>query len=332
MTVHRPSRATRLALPLLVVGAAHAAFTNSEVPAFRGQANTEFAGWEVFTDPFPGDNQPDDPATTADDAVIAQTTPGALITSTGNIYNPAGAPHFVVSDNVPGDLQEVVLQVATQGTPLDYGSFVLTFAASDGSTQQLVPASTSTLWNTGGTVEDRFDWDLSGVSDEILAYTIDFEAAGPHLSLDAVLLDTRFEARRPITLGTSYCTANANSTGLPSSIAAFGSDVAGDNNLALTCVDIPLNRFGYFLASENQGFFTHPGGSQGNLCLAQPIGRFATQVQNSGTSGSIGIAVDLTDVPLLGAARSGETWNFQCWYRDVGSASNFSDGVSIAFQ
>jgi hypothetical protein len=28
----------------------------------------------------------------------------------------------------------------------------------------------------------------------------------------------------------------------------------------------------------------------------------------------------------------GETWNFSTWFRDVGSTSNFTDGISITFQ
>jgi len=136
----------------------------------------------------------------------------------------------------------------------------------------------------------------------------------------------------PPVLGTNYCSPNPNSTGVPAIISAAGSDVVADNNLSLACVDMPLNKFGYFLASELQGFVANPGGSQGNLCLGQPLGRFASQIQNSGGSGSIGITVDVNNVPLLGPILAGETWNFQCWYRDVASNSNFSDGISIPFQ
>ena len=106
-----------------------------------------------------------------------------------------------------------------------------------------------------------------------------------------------------------------------------------DNLLSLTSTDLPANRFGYFLASELQGFFANPGGSQGNLCLGQPLGRFGALIQSSGPAGILNIPVDLTNIPLLGAVLVGDTFHFQCWYRDVDptSTSNFSDAVSLLF-
>ncbi len=32
------------------------------------------------------------------------------------------------------------------------------------------------------------------------------------------------------------------------------------------------------------------------------------------------------------AVLPGETWNFQCWYRDAGGTNNFTDVVSVLFQ
>ena len=54
--------------------------------------------------------------------------------------------------------------------------------------------------------------------------------------------------------------------------------------------------------------------------------------------GEYSIVVDMTTVPeppgLSHVIVAGETWNFQCWYRDVNPipTSNFTDGTSIAFQ
>ncbi len=64
------------------------------------------------------------------------------------------------------------------------------------------------------------------------------------------------------------------------------------------------------------------------------IGRY-NQLQNIivGPTGSI--QIDLTAVPQpagLVAVVPGETWNFQCWYRDVGNTNNFTDAVSVTFQ
>jgi len=97
---------------------------------------------------------------------------------------------------------------------------------------------------------------------------------------------------------------------------------------------LPPNRFGYFLASEVSGFFANPGGSQGNLCMSSPIGRFASLVQSSGPLGRIAVSVDLTNIPQLGAVLAGDTFHFQAWFRDVNptNTSNFSDGLAVTFE
>ncbi len=82
-----------------------------------------------------------------------------------------------------------------------------------------------------------------------------------------------------------------------------------------------------------------PGGSQGDLCLGGAIGRFngATEIQLGGPCGIFDLVVDLTSVPTpfgRTSVMAGETWVFQCWYRDTNpsSTSNFSDAVNVTFQ
>ena len=80
-------------------------------------------------------------------------------------------------------------------------------------------------------------------------------------------------------------------------------------------------------------------GSQGNLCLAGPIGRFVGpgQILASGTTGSFTLMLDLNQLPTptgLVSALPGDTWFFQAWFRDMGATgatSNFSDGVAVDF-
>ncbi|MCP3918682.1 MAG: hypothetical protein GY711_24310 [bacterium] len=140
-------------------------------------------------------------------------------------------------------------------------------------------------------------------------------------------------------IGMNYCTPNLpNSTGMPSTIIATGSDLVLDNDVTLTAVGLPLNEFGYFLASSDQGFIPMPGGSAGNFCLGggANLGRYDGMVQNSGATGEFSILIDLTAVPIATAPGTtpilpGLTWNFQGWHRD-GATSNFTDGVSILFQ
>jgi len=140
-------------------------------------------------------------------------------------------------------------------------------------------------------------------------------------------------------IGTNYCTpAVTNSTGAPAVIAGSGSAVVPLNNFVLTSSGLPLNAAAYFLCSRTQGFVQNPGGSTGNLCLGNPIGRrVGGVIPNSGATGVVNVAADLTVMPQpsgTAVVLPGETWNFQCWYRDAvgGSAtSNLSDGLAVLF-
>ena len=141
-------------------------------------------------------------------------------------------------------------------------------------------------------------------------------------------------------LGTNYCgPANVNSSGASARMLVAGTTSVAANDLTVTCVDMPPLVFGFFLVSQQQGFVMNPGGSAGNLCLGGSIGRYtgAGQILNSGVQGSISLALDLTAIPQpLGfvSIQSGETWNWQTWFRDSSmgvTTSNFSDGVEVSF-
>ncbi|MCP3915910.1 MAG: hypothetical protein GY711_10180 [bacterium] len=136
-----------------------------------------------------------------------------------------------------------------------------------------------------------------------------------------------------------YCSpAQANSTGGPARISTTGSADVAASDLVLVAEDLPPGEFGYFLVGSNQGQ-VQPPGSQGTLCLScsgfqgcAGIGRFSQAGQIVvGPTGSL--LVDLGALPLTPpvTVQVGETWNFQCWYRDLGS-SNFSDAVSVVFR
>lgn len=134
-------------------------------------------------------------------------------------------------------------------------------------------------------------------------------------------------------LGENYCSpAVVNSTGLPGRMRATGSSDVSSNDVTLTATHLPPGKLGYFITSQAQGSFMPPG-SQGFLCLGGSIGRYNASV---GQGPSITLDIDLSSMPLnpATAVQAGETWNFQCWYRDdnPGSTSNFTDGISVTFQ
>lgn len=138
-------------------------------------------------------------------------------------------------------------------------------------------------------------------------------------------------------LGVQSCRPTApNSVGGHPAIVATGSAVAGGNPLNLAVGCLPPNQFGYFIVSQSTGTVVGPGGSQGTLCLAGAIGRFNAQIQNSGTGGALDIDVDTNQLPQPSGpvvVQPGETWHFQCWYRDnnPGATSNFSGLASVQF-
>ena len=136
------------------------------------------------------------------------------------------------------------------------------------------------------------------------------------------------------TLGTEYCSANANSTGVAGTITATGSDIVADNTLTLTANNLPQLQFGLFVTSPNQASIPV---SSGILCVGGPIGRFTGpgQIKNSGASGAFEITVPLqSQWPVAGVTSvlPGDTYNFTAWFRDIGAVSNFTNAVSITFQ
>ncbi|MEM9374098.1 MAG: hypothetical protein AAGA55_10690, partial [Planctomycetota bacterium] len=141
-------------------------------------------------------------------------------------------------------------------------------------------------------------------------------------------------------IGSNYCTPTPNSLGVPAQMSAAGSAVVADNDVTISCGPMQNNAFGFFLTSRTQGLVMNPGGSDGDLCLGGLIGRYVGpgQVQNSGQTGVISLAIDLMNHPTpmgLVAVQPGETWHFTAWYRDIGGAppsSNFGDGYTIVFQ
>ncbi|MCP3914928.1 MAG: hypothetical protein GY711_05115 [bacterium] len=139
----------------------------------------------------------------------------------------------------------------------------------------------------------------------------------------------------PGPIGTSYCSpAVPNSSGLSSVISAVGSLTAADNDVRLTANDLPPGQFGYFLAGQAQGMATPPG-SQGVICMMGNIGRYDEVPEIiQGPTGNLRINLNAIPVNPPQAAVAGETWLFQCWYRDNNPAltNNFTDGLSITFE
>lgn len=312
---------------------AFSAFTASETPAFRGSPLSEFGAWESFAEAFAGPNLPDDPLSTTLDAALTQHAPGAFVTGSGNIYNPAGTSEFTLSDTTPGDLQILVLQISTEGTELAYGNVRLEYVDSNGITQALPPHTTTELarfQTTGDHVETRFDFDLTGIGDFVQAYELKFESAGAHMSLDAVIVDTLSSE-----LAIVYCTSQTNSQGCLPSIHHQGvPSVSSGSPFVIGADSILNNRPGvlfYGFAANNLPF------QGGFLCVKPPTKR--TQVQSSAgnppptdCSGTFAFDFNAHAAAGVDPNLTGGTQVFaQYWSRDPQSASttNLSNAVEF---
>ena len=135
--------------------------------------------------------------------------------------------------------------------------------------------------------------------------------------------------------GTTYCMANANSTGDFTKLDWTGSVSVNANSFGLEASDMPAGQFAFFVASLSEGFVPNVGPSQGNLCLSGTIARFNALVGPSDSAGIFARTLDLNAFPMTPpvAVQPGETWYFQCWHRDLNpqATSNFSQGLSVLF-
>lgn len=140
-----------------------------------------------------------------------------------------------------------------------------------------------------------------------------------------------------VCLGAATCTPVPNSTTLSGILYATGSGLAGEPHL-LHAVNLPANQFGLFIVSATQAFNPGAGGSAGNLCLGGSIGRFQTQIVNSGEIGALMIGIQTNAIPTptgFVSTQPGDAWYFQAWHRDVlptGPTSNYTRALRVVFQ
>jgi hypothetical protein len=135
------------------------------------------------------------------------------------------------------------------------------------------------------------------------------------------------------TVPMNYCTSNANSgTAAGGDILAVNEPSISGNNFELAAFNLPLNKVGLFFYGPNQ---TNSAFGDGRLCIGGSITRLSPQV----TTG-FGFAdedIDFTQAPFNsgnGAAISGNTMNFQFWFRDPGfgvAGFNTTDAVAVTF-
>lgn len=191
-------RATALLIlgSLTVAGglAATAGTNGFTVPAFRGQPGSAFAGWESFTVALGNPGNKGDFAGSSTDATLLQRAPGASVLGSGNIYNGAEKSQFEIRYSSLESIADVVLQVRTLGTELDYDSVRL-FAWTDSlgaprtELDRLSFGPPPPAPGSGFGVSSEWSWDLTSL--DANNFAISFDAADINLSLDSATLDVR---------------------------------------------------------------------------------------------------------------------------------------------
>ncbi len=317
-------------------------FTAAVTPSFRGTPCAVYGAWDVFTSAYNGPNVPD-LAGSNSAATLTQLFPGAILTSTGNIYHPTQILAFRVDDTVAHDVQEVVLQTAALGNPQNHGSFILSFVNAGGQSVVLPPTELTVLVFTPQAREELYvRWDLSGQADTILAYRLDWVASASNSALASLLLDVRTDCPPGVAqcfgdgTGTACPCANSGAAGngcansvnpAGANLAAAGSaSVAGDT-LVLLGSGMPNSTCLYFQGSSATSVVF----GDGLRCAGGQVIRLGTSTNAGGASQYPGAGQQ--PVSVRGAVTAGDVRLYQTWYRNAAAfctAATFN--LSNAYQ
>lgn len=169
------------------------------VPAFRGQPDTTYTGWESFTVGIGEPGNSGDLAGSNNSARLYQTAPGAMVLGSGNIYNGADKSLFEIRYTAASQSVGLVsLQIRTLGTELNYDSLKLVGAGDNG---PVTLTATRTELDrisfgppppnpgSGVGVSSLWQWDLSGLGVDYFAVSV--AANEINLSLDSATLDVQ---------------------------------------------------------------------------------------------------------------------------------------------
>jgi hypothetical protein len=132
----------------------------------------------------------------------------------------------------------------------------------------------------------------------------------------------------------NYCSTMPNSAGWGATMGYSGTASFSANDLTLECYGAVPNQFGIFYYGPNQ--ILAPFGN-GFRCVGGGfLGTFRLPVTMTDPFGDAFCALDYSQAPMNsgnGVIVDGMEFNFQFWFRDPGTGSNFnlSDGLNIVF-
>ncbi|MEM1448212.1 MAG: hypothetical protein AAF957_03275 [Planctomycetota bacterium] len=253
----------------------------------------------------------------------------------GTVGNPVSSDDYVLTNGPFGDIRGQDLSTTPAAQLGSVAAIDVVVTCSDGSTIVAKHDAGDVNGASSGAVVMTGDASFIGLFTDPVNTSF-FSQVNVDLALNAFVYLSGGGGGS--TIGTNYCMANVNSTGVAASISATGSTAVADNDVTLSVTSLPADSFSLFQVSATQGFTPNFGGGEGNLCLGGTIGSYRTEVQDSGASGQVSLSLDLTAVPLASgtSVMVGDTYNWTCWFRDTasmggGATTNFSDATSITF-
>lgn len=158
------------------------------IPDWADDTNARFSQWLNFSSAHgePG-NRPDVEGSNAG-GLLTQSVPGAIVTGSGNIYNPAAPSAFLLTLESDSAYQTVVLQTKIIGD-MDTENVALEYET-DSQTEFIASPAIEIARESGGfgdTIVYQWTWNLSHLG--LTRISIRFGAASTHASLASVRLD-----------------------------------------------------------------------------------------------------------------------------------------------
>jgi hypothetical protein len=127
-----------------------------------------------------------------------------------------------------------------------------------------------------------------------------------------------------------FCVTSPNTAGPGATMFHSGTTRLSQNDFVIQAFGLPPNKTCIFLFGMNQSVSVPFG--NGTRCIANPF--FRLPVTQSNTFGDAERVIDLNNLPQNLQFQAGDSWGFQCWYRDPqapGATTNVSDGLSTTW-
>jgi len=185
-------------IALVTISAQAAAdFANPMIPAWRGAANTDFYGWEIFNSAFGGPNLPNY-AGTESGAALFNFGFGASIDSAGNMQASGGPLSLTVYAGAWEQVVEVIVNVATIGTIMNDNSAVLGLYNNSGGGLTVSPSaveirSNQTAPGGQGQIQTRaYRWLVPPTGSILPRFELNLGSVSNNITLDTLSIDIRY--------------------------------------------------------------------------------------------------------------------------------------------